>query len=277
MCRILAISSAGGIPTEFARSFRSLAETGNTIYGTYEETKSQGRPTGHRGGWGLAASRDGQWLGSPRISQVDQDESLGDASNPHSGYLETLEAFNILGPGVLIAHLRRPSEGDVCNLNTHPFSRNGYVFAHNGAVPWLTEEDGEAKAPSQRNDSRVLFQRILAAMAEGDSVENAVESVVSTIHRDGRNKTRPYSSLTSVLSDGKTLWVIRNVNPNKGSAAKRYYTMHLGKIADTPKVVVACQEVLSYGSAAMEWKPMKECELAVIRDGAIVETRPLAQ
>ena len=277
MCRILAISSAGRIPTEFARSFRSLAETGNTIYGTYEETKSQGKPTGHRGGWGLVVSRNGQWLDKPTISQVDRDKSLGDASKPHSGYLAAFDSLDLTGPGVLIAHLRRPSEGDVSNLNTHPFSRNGYVFAHNGGVPWLAEEDRETGTPSQRNDSRALFQRMLTAIADGGSVENAIDRVISAVHRDERNKTRPYSSLTSVLSDGRTLWVIRDVNPSKGSTAKRYYTMHLATSVDTPNVVVACQEELSSEAGRVGWKPMLECELAVIRDGAIVKTQPLAR
>ena len=277
MCRILAISSAGRIPEGFARSFRRLAKTGNTIHGTYEETVKQGRTPGHRGGWGLVASRNGEWLGMPTISQVDKDQGFGDASENRSGYTEVIDSLDLAGPGVLIVHLRRPSSGDICNLNTHPFAKEGYVFAHNGGVPWLTEEDKEAGALSQRNDSRALFQRILIAISERESVENALASIVSAVHQDVRNKARPYSSLTSVLSDGRTLWVIRDVNPRKGTAAGRYYTMFLSTSTDAPAVPLACQEMFSDVVAPGEWTPMRDSELAVIRDGVIIERRPLSR
>ena len=286
MCRIMMISSAGKIPGSIVPSFQVLADRGRTRWGTKEETLQQGKPTGHRDGWGIAVSKDGQWLGLPRVSDVDRDPRLGDASAEGSGFVATSEAFDLSGPGVLIAHLRRQGSGSICNRNTHPFRRGKYVFCHNGGVSWLASEDREAPSEDAKNDTHALFRRILNKIEAGSSEESALLDTIAEVHqRDLELPWREqYTSLTSVLSDGHTSWVVRDVNlldepgkPGYSQIADGLYTMFLAQPTVLPGVAIACQERIPLGVGAQPaaWQPMSPLELAVIRDGAVVKREPI--
>jgi Glutamine amidotransferases class-II len=231
-------------------------------------------------------SKGGQWLGEPRISDVDRDRRLGDASAKDSGFMEAIRAFDLSGPGVLVAHLRRRGSGDICNRNTHPYRDGKYVFCHNGVVPWLANEDRDAPSDSARNDTHALFQRVLDKVRHGSSEERALLGTVAEVHQrdSGLPSTEKYSSLTSVLSDGHTSWVVRDVNlskepgkPEYPPIADRLYTMFLAEPADLPGVAIACQEPipLGAGSPPAPWDAMGPLELAVIRNGVVVKREPI--
>lgn len=287
MCRIMMISSAAGIPGSVLPSFQLLADGGRTGWGTTQETVQKGKPTGHRDGWGIAVSKDGQWLGAPRVSDVDRDPRLGDASADGSGFVAATEAFDLSGPGILVAHLRRRGSGTICNRNTHPYRDGKYVFCHNGVVAWLASEDREAPDEATRNDTRALFGRILNKIRDGSSEESALLDTIAEVHQKDLELPwkEKYSSLTSVLSDGHTAWVVRDVSlldePGKpgeySPRADRYYTMFLAQPDDLPGVAIACQEriPLGEGKQPAAWQPMGPLELAVIRDGAVLKRRPI--
>ncbi len=279
MCRILAVSTSGHIPEEYAFSFKELADVGRTIYGTKAETERRGKPTGHRGGWGLAISREGTWLGEPLLSDVDRDPGMGDASARDSGYAEALNSCDLSGPGVLISHLRRPSSGQVCNRNTHPFRQGKYVFCHNGAISWLAQEDRSAPSEGLRNDSRAFFNRILTRLSGGSSAEQSLFDTCAEIHKEDLRVPMPerYTSLTCALSDGQTLWVVRDVNPAQEAAGERYFTMYLARTDPRSPTAVACQEPISVASSGTlgAWESLGTRELVSIRNGTVVNRTKL--
>lgn len=279
MCRILAISSAGEIPESVPLSFRFLADTGRTPYGTREETLRQHQQPGHRGGWGIAVSRGGSWQGTPRISDVDRVVGLGDASANGSGFAEAIDVFDLSGPGVLVAHLRRPSRSEICNRNTHPFQEGRYVFCHNGAVPWLKEEDRDAETEIQRNDTRGLFRRILTRVHDEQSVNEALLATIAEVHARDRQvpEERKYTSLTSVLSDGQDVWVVRDVNLARANPNTEYFTMFLATSTSVPGLAIACQEPIQPGGPLrpLDWEPMSPRELVLLRNGVVIRREPI--
>jgi predicted glutamine amidotransferase len=197
-----------------------------------------------------------------------------------SGFSEAIDSFDLAGPGVLIAHLRRPSFGTACNRNTHPFREGKYVFCHNGAVSSLKHEDRGTENESLKNDSWALFQKILGRIRGGESAEAAVLDTIAEVHAGDQQlpDDQKYTSLTSVLSDGKDVWVVRDVNSNRANPNAEYFTILLSTSTDLPGVAVACQEPiqLAKGMPYLSWKPMKTRELVVLRDGAIVKREPIS-
>lgn len=122
---------------------------------------------------------------------------------------------------LVIAHVRRATVGGASLQNTHPFSANGWVFAHNGTVPRFGSLKGDLIdkiAPHFRSniqgqtDSEHIFYYVLSLIEEygdADLVEimlrtvTDVEAMVREVDADAR------IGLNLLLTDGKRLTGVR--------------------------------------------------------------------
>jgi hypothetical protein len=116
-----------------------------------------------------------------------------------------------------------------------------------------------------QSDSRVLLEKLVRAIQEsGDApIERVIGKNVGQLREDilrqPDEKGGTYSSLTFMLSDGESLYVLRDFTEEEN-----YYTMYYFEL---PSGAVFCQEKISSAS----WKPLGNRKLAIVnREG---ETR----
>lgn len=109
----------------------------------------------------------------------------------------------------MLVHLRYASTGDVSLVNTHPFSQDGRLFAHNGVVGDLDRI--EARLGSNRamvmgdTDSERFFALITLAIREaGGDVRAGITAAV----REAVAEYELYS-LNFVLGDIGHVWALR--------------------------------------------------------------------
>ena len=145
MCELFAMSAL--FPTTVRLSLDELARHG-------------GGTGSHRDGWGVAFTQDGDAL------VVREPGAAND-----SACMAFLQRQEITSP-VVIAHIRRATQGSAVLRNTQPFTRElgGYVhvFAHNGMLPGI---ETDARFPSRRfrrigdTDSEHAFCALLERLA----------------------------------------------------------------------------------------------------------------
>ena len=190
MCRLL-----GWVTAEPATAREALGDCGFDAF--------RGLSRQHADGWGMAwtvtSTSDPQAARSTRCAADDPgfERAVADASS-ESGLL----------------HLRWATPGlPVVPANTHPFVREGRAFAHNGAIhpqdrlAELVPRGWEA-ALRGTTDSERYFTAILARLAHGDRVVEAVGGVV----RDVFARFQP-TSLNAMLLDSDALWVVSAFDP----------------------------------------------------------------
>ncbi|MDB4944241.1 MAG: Glutamine amidotransferase, class-II [Labilithrix sp.] len=120
---------------------------------------------------------------------------------------------------VMVAHVRQKTVGPTRLENTHPFVKDGWVFAHNGTVK---ETDGLRAACSERRlgeiagdtDSELLFAFLLTRMDEhgltrltSDAQRTALEELLARVTRDLREAR--VGAFNFLLSDGTTMFAHR--------------------------------------------------------------------
>jgi len=200
MCRLLGIISAEAIPyrvllKEIPRSLSVLSKE-------------------HSDGWGLAVYRaslhaDGQpsedWALYKGIQSAERDESFHEISSRISGE-------------ILISHVRKRTVGPVSLENTHPFERDGWVFAHNGTLFDIESLRNEI-SPHQSNvirgetDSEMFFALVLSKLeAEGllrRPADARTDEVLRNTIREVQSRPR-LQELTFLLSNGSTLYAYRS-------------------------------------------------------------------
>ena len=122
----------------------------------------------HADGWGIAMRDGNTW-------SVEREVTRAAAS---ARYPEVAARSTRLA----IAHVRKKTVGGTSIANTHPFTRDGYVFAHNGTVDlaavsalaapeFLADVDGDT-------DSERLFAVIRTHVAAAASIELGVRAAV---------------------------------------------------------------------------------------------------
>ncbi len=175
---------------------------------------------------------------------------------------------------IIIAHVRKATTGDKTIENTHPFSHENWVFAHNGTVYEKLEEklDPEYKKNIQgQTDSEVLFYRVLQNINdEGDPIKG-IKKAVSDI--------KEASSLNFILSDGKSLFVLRKALKNLNYYSLYYLKRDPKNIASTTfksnetkllieskalhneKAVIVCSERLTNDEY---WQHINNNELLIV-------------
>jgi predicted glutamine amidotransferase len=166
MCRLLAIASSE--PTDFRMVLRDAPRSLSNL------SKE------HPHGWGLAVfgERAG-WQLERNILSAHEDDRFQELAAGFRGE-------------VLVAHVRLRTVGRTALENTHPFRRDGWVFAHNGTIARLDALDLRI-SPLRRaelegeTDSERLFAAFLTrfdalglhACCSGDALDDAVREIAA--------------------------------------------------------------------------------------------------
>jgi len=192
MCRLLGI--AANEPTEFKIVLR---EAPRSLAALSRE---------HRDGWGIAVfdACAGTWRVDRGVACAGEDERFHRLAIGTRGEL-------------LVSHIRQKTIGDTSLVNTHPFERGRWIFAHNGTVKdvqWLranasAERLGEIEGET---DSELLFAWMLTRLDEagvatspaGDDTDRALGAIA----RAGRERPS-FGAFNFLLSDGATTYAHR--------------------------------------------------------------------
>jgi predicted glutamine amidotransferase len=205
MCRMMGVVAPHGLDAELAARFRSQAR-GNV---------PPGEEPAHADGWGIVYYD----RNTPHYAGRSTADALDDPA--YAAAVEELHKRRPQGP--LLAHVRKASAGALSVDNTHPFVEGRWSFCHNGTV-WGFAPEGES-------DSRALFAALLADIERGRTPVEALRALVEEV------SCLKFSSLTCLLSDGRTLWGLRKVGNvdescREDACAPEYYTLGVARIGD---------------------------------------------
>lgn len=155
----------------------------------------------HPHGWGLAV-HDGHasWSLSRNPACARDDEGFSRAAERARGR-------------ILIAHIRKRTVGPTSVWNTHPFRRDGWVFAHNGTIDdldYLAANSSSARLAEieGETDSERYFAFLLTAADETDGAPDAVGRAIARA-LDGAMKRPSFGAANFLLSDGHALFAFR--------------------------------------------------------------------
>jgi glutamine amidotransferase len=217
MCRLVAIINPQNqeIAADALRQFGSLAETGKIPPGT---------DNGHKDGWGVAAYKNG-------AVAFFKKNPLDASRDPE--YQAAIKDAAKTDPSLILGHLRKASRGKISIENTQPYTFGPYTFCHNGTLSDFEKMMLEPKYLARRkgaSDSEVVFLYLLQKIeATGDFLGGFLEGIKQMRRMD-------YTALNILISNGKTLLALREVNENDGAVKKddlcdTYYTLLQGKDA----------------------------------------------
>ncbi len=245
MCRLLAI--VGQIDQKqfvsVSNKFRKLAHSG--------VVPSKESP-GHKDGWGMA------WYFKNKSFLQ---KYAGDAFVDER-YLKTLK--KIEKPDILLAHLRKVSVGKISLNNSHPFQFGNWSFCHNGTIyesEKLKINKNLAKNIKGTTDSERFFYACLSGINLDNCKPSEFRSRLKNVIVQIR-KNLDYSSLCSMFSNGKYLWVLREYNPKNERVIKnhldKYLTIFYSKI-NKEQGMIACSQKLNL--TGTDWVLMKNHQL----------------
>jgi glutamine amidotransferase len=115
-----------------------------------------------------------------------------------------------LSGATFIAHIRYATTGAVNPRNTHPFSQDGRLFAHNGMVDGLDRLDDKIRDEGGNGlvlgdtDSERVFALITAYVRQGRDVGRAVTDAVGWIATH-----LPVYAVNLILTTATDLWALR--------------------------------------------------------------------
>jgi predicted glutamine amidotransferase len=225
MCRMLAIVPRPGefVKPEVVREFRKLATCGLVL----------GAKPGHTDGWGIVAWKGGAPFYFGREARDASTDPAFDTA------CRAMLSEKVSSP--LIAHLRKASKGAINQNNTHPFISGEWAFAHNGTIRRLNLRS--------KTDSEWFFTRLVERISSsGGDVVNSIRKLVSEVQM-----TYPYTSLTFLLSNGKTTYAYRDCSKHD-----KYYTLFY---CDTEDGVVICQEKILPNES---WNALDNGQLMIV-------------
>jgi predicted glutamine amidotransferase len=166
--------------------------------------QSDGDPENpQRDGWGLAwfdPEGTARVIKSGRSAAVERERFAAAADETRST--------------VVLGHIRAASKGiGIDDARAHPFSDQGWIFAHNGTLFIHREVASALGARRARlktdSDSEVYFQQFMKFRDEGAAPSEAFEACIAENWRlwDGCKSrypelSSPYSSLNAIASDG---------------------------------------------------------------------------
>jgi glutamine amidotransferase len=191
MCRLLGIASSE--PTDFKIVLR---EAPRSLAALSRE---------HRDGWGLAVYDDAVgWRIDKGVACAGEDERFHRLAVGSQGW-------------VLVSHIRQKTVGETSLVNTHPFARGRWVFAHNGTVKevaWLRKHTSLERASEVRGetDSEQLFAWLLTRLDEAGvshgAATPATDRAIGKASRAAR-ELAGFGAFNFLLSDGHTLYAHR--------------------------------------------------------------------
>lgn len=235
MCRMLGIVAKSGIDASLLRDFRTLAEIGRV---------RKGAQAGHRDGWGIAYFDEDapDYAGRrPRSASEDIRE-----------YEQACKRVDEKRPRIIIAHVRKASQGSCSLENTHPFIKDGWCFAHNGTI-YYTQEKLKGRTDSER-----FFEDIVARMKEGKGVVDAIAGAVSVARELKNERGERSTSLTFLMADSTRLYGYREC-----SVAPEYYTMFYS-FSSEMAIVAQEMEWLARKMPRVSWRELENKELLIV-------------
>ena len=150
----------------------------------------------HADGWGIAVHAQGGWLVHRSTNCAARCQRYDELAACVEGRL-------------VIAHVRKKTVGEVSLLNTHPFQRGRFVFAHNGTVKDVnalrarTSVDQLAQLEGD-TDSERLFAFVLTFVDALGDTRLGVAAAVRALHSLGDIGTANF-----LMSDGTHLYAHR--------------------------------------------------------------------
>jgi len=130
----------------------------------------------HADGWGIAVHSHDGWL-------VHKSTSCAARCTRYDELSACVES------PLVIAHVRKKTVGETSLLNTHPFQRDGLVFAHNGTVTAVgalvaRSSPEQLAAIEGDTDSERLFAFVMT-FVESHGIERGVPAAVRALHALG--------------------------------------------------------------------------------------------
>jgi glutamine amidotransferase len=195
MCRLLAIASSE--PTDFRIVLR---EAPRSLAALSRE---------HRDGWGIAIFDDELgWRIDKNVACAGEDERFHELALGARGEM-------------LISHVRRKTVGETSLVNTHPFTRGRWVFAHNGTIKdvhWLRAHTSPERIQeiSGETDSELLFAWLLTRLDEAGVTASVAspetDRTVGGAVRAARERY-DFGAFTFLLCNGATTYAHRHGRP----------------------------------------------------------------
>ncbi len=208
MCRLFGLRAASPHPVQ-----DSLLHESNAL-------RLQSRE--HPDGWGIGHYPSGASAEAPLVTR---------GLAPAFADREFARAADRVVAQIVVAHVRKASCGPVALENTHPFARGRWLFAHNGTVSRFADDPAvrlrlEAELdPDLRGelrgdtDSERIFLLFLARLRAGgplsepsppERIARALAATVDTVRAIADRPGEIPSSLTFIVSDGRTLLSLRH-------------------------------------------------------------------
>ncbi len=161
----------------------------------------------HPHGWGIAAHDGKNWAvhKSPTCAQEDP-------------------AFRALAAEirgrVVLAHVRKATVGNTNLVNTHPFRRDAWVFAHNGTiadVAWLDRRTSQSRRRETTGDtdSERFFAFLMTALDEVGATKGSRRAARGAAHGAlaqalvAATSRSHFGAVNFLLSDGDVLYAHR--------------------------------------------------------------------
>jgi glutamine amidotransferase len=181
---------------------------------------------------------------------------------------------------VVIAHIRKATQGRVALENTHPFVRElwgrYWVFAHNGDLKGFSPRLHSAFRPVGSTDSEHAFCWLMQELAKAHASLPSIEELTLTL-AELLPQAAAHGTFNVLLSNGQALWAF---GTTKLHMLERKHPFGAATLADedlsvdfapltTPsdRVVIVATEPLTAGEP---WQAFAPNELRVFRGGAPV-------
>lgn len=236
MCRLLGLIGVPPLPVgQVLDAFLPLSKEGHV--------KCTMTP-GHLDGWGISGYSGGRAVYFER--RADPATDAGEL------FQKAKDKAQLSQTRVLIAHLRKASAGVRDLRNTHPFHCRDWIFAHNGTLFNVSALPLIDNQPQGQTDSEHFMLWLLEQVRNEEDVTEALVNVL----KEWREKL-VFSSLTFILTDGKTLWAYRDYGDKNFEAGEtlaerdKYYTLYTVRVGQCD---ILCSEPLK--SVAPSWRPL---------------------
>lgn len=200
MCRLLGIVASE--PTAFRIVLREAPRSLATL------------SDAHPDGWGIGihvvaegtARPAKRWHLQKGVERAGADPSFHAVASQSEGH-------------VLVAHIRQKTVGPTKIENTHPFTRDGWIFAHNGTLPDTTWLRGELSGTRRDEiagdtDSEILFAYLLTRLDREGLTHlqdrKARDAATELLKRTSAElRERQVGAFNYLLSDGDTTFAHR--------------------------------------------------------------------
>ena len=174
---------------------------------------------------------------------------------------------------LFVSHIRKATCGELTLANTHPFSSDKWLFAHNGMVDrkHLRQQMDKARAASLvgDTDSEVYFQFLLQQLERAG--EGALPEAIAEVRR---GDPKVITALNFLMSDGRTLYAyweqMPHAKPPYPDYYQLWYTERVGH-AESGKQVIVCSERLDDN----DWNRLPPASLMEISPLLEIRVRPV--